>query len=171
MFGHQFSHGVMRKYVIMFGNLFNDIEIQRFNASGQRIQTLKVPIAYGPKEKFLVRISQDPDLDRDIAIQLPRLGFEMSGMVYSPTRKLTSTQKNYHILPDGDTVRRQYVPVPYDINFQLGIFVKNADDGVQILEQILPFFRPEWTSQVRVIPSMSLIMDIPTVLQCFKYSK
>jgi hypothetical protein len=165
MFGHQYSHGVMRKYVIMFGNLFNDIEVQRFNASDQRIQTLKVPIAYGPKEKFLVRISQDPDLDRDVAIQLPRLGFEMSGMVYSPTRKLTSTQKNYHILPDGDTVRRQYVPVPYDISFQLGIFVRNADDGVQILEQILPFFRPEWTSQVRVIPDMSLIMDIPTVLQ------
>tara|TARA_R100000808_G_scaffold25083_1_gene61546 strand:- start:7674 stop:8546 length:873 start_codon:yes stop_codon:yes gene_type:complete len=165
MFGHQYYNGVLRKYVIMFGNMFNDIVVQRLNNAGQRVQAIKVPIAYGPKEKFLVRLAQDPNLDQDVAISLPRIGFEMNGMNYNPQRKLNTMQKNILIqTADGDKVKQQYVPVPYDLNFQLGIFVKNADDGTQILEQILPFFTPEWTNTVRLIPEMSLNYDIATVL-------
>lgn len=148
----------------MFGTMFNDIDVQRFDASGNRIQSIRVPIAYGPKEKFLVRLSQDPNFDRDIAITLPRMSFEIVSMNYNSQRKLPSTLKNVHtVTPDEDKLNSQYVPVPYDVNIALSVYVKNADDGVQILENILPFFTPEWTNSVNLIPDMDLKMDIPVV--------
>jgi hypothetical protein len=163
MFGHTYYHSIIRKYIIMFGTMFNDIDVQRFNTAGQRIQTLRVPIAYGPKEKFLVRLSQDPNFDRDVAITLPRMSFEIASMAYNPTRKLPSTQRNVYTFADKDKMKYQYTPVPFDINMSLSIFVKNADDGVQILEGILPFFTPEWTNSVRLIPELNLSMDVPVV--------
>ena len=153
----------------MFGNLFNDIHVQRIDNAGVVQQTLKVPIAYGPKMKFLTRIAQDPNLDRDVAVSLPRIGFEMTAINYAPERKLSSTQRNLRISADGDQLKSQFVPVPYDINITASIFVKNADDGTQILEQILPFFTPEWTATVNVIPTMAIKMDIPTVLNSVTY--
>ena len=166
MFKDQYYHGVLRKYVIIFGNLFNDIKVQRFSSAGQRVQTLEVPLAYGPKEKFLVRITQDPNLDKEVAISLPRMGFEMTGMTYAPNRKLPSTLRNIAVTgtTDDNKVSTQYTPAPYDIGFRLSIFVQNADDGVQIIEQILPYFTPEWTVTANLIPSMGIKMDIPTVL-------
>lgn len=165
MFGSTYYHGVIRKYIIMFGTMFNDIDVQRFDKNGNRIQTLRVPIAYGPKEKFLVRLAADPNLDRDVAITLPRMSFEILDMAYNPTRKLPSTVKNAAILStDTGKLNRQYAPVPYDFNIGLSIFVKNADDGVQILEQILPFFGPEWTNTLNLIPELHLKLDVPTVL-------
>lgn len=170
MFGFQYYHQSLRKYVVMFGNLFNDIHVRRINKAGQTVQNIKVPIAYGPKQKFLVRLSQDPNLDRDVAIQLPRIGFEITGINYAGERKLASTIRNQFVLTDdSDTVNSQYTPTPYDINFQMSILVKNADDGTQILEQILPFFTPEWTTTVNLIPSMNIKMDIPLVLQSVNY--
>ena len=167
MFGHQYYHGILRKYVIAFGSLFNDIVVQRYNNAGTRIQSINVPIAYGPKEKFLVRLRQDPNLDRQVAIQLPRIGFEMQQIIYNPTRKLQSTIRNVQKsrTSDGNVMRTQFTPVPYDINMLLSVFVKNADDGTQIIEQILPFFTPEWTIQLRHVPEMSQIHDVPIVLQ------
>ena len=162
MFGY-FSHGIIRKHVIVFGSMFNDITIERKNA-GTRVQTLAVPIAYGPKQKFLVRLEADPNLDREIAISLPRLGFELTGISYDPSRKLNSTQKNSYVFSDKTLLRTQYTPVPYNIDFVLSIMVKNADDGTQILEQILPYFKPEWNISVNLIPEMNITMDIPTVL-------
>ena len=162
MFGY-FSHGLMRKYVIVFGSMFNDLTIQRNNGSS-RVQTLAVPIAYGPKQKFLVRLDTDPNLDREIAISLPRLGFELTGINYDPIRKLNSTQKNSFVFSDKTLLRTQYTPVPYNIDFTLSIMVKNADDGTQILEQILPYFKPEWNMSVNIMPDMDISMDIPTVL-------
>lgn len=164
MFGQQYYHGAIRKYVIAFGNLFNDIIVQRLDANGDRIQSLAVPIAYGPKEKFLVRLAQDPNLDQPVAIQLPRMGFEIVGMTYSPTRKLSSTLKNISVTTDDERKRTQYVPVPYDLNVALSIFVKNADDGAQILEQILPYFRPEFTTNIILVPDMDIRVDVPVVL-------
>lgn len=152
----------------MFGTMFDDVDVQRFNDAGERVQTLRVPIAYGPKEKFLVRISDDPNLDKEIALSLPRMAFEMTNMTYDPTRKLPSTIKNTHVSStDKDKRLTQFTPVPYNIDMSLYVFVKNADDGVQILEQIFPFFTPEWTSQVRLIPEMGLTYDVPTVLNSF----
>ena len=168
MFGHQYYNQVIRRYVVMFGTLFNDIIVQRFNKAGQRIQALKVPIAYGPKEKFLVRITQDPELTNQSQVSLPRMGFEMTGMQYMPDRKLSSTQRRVNTVGatgSNNSVKTVYTPVPYDFNFSLSVFVKNADDGVQILEQILPFFTPEWTTTLKIIPEMNIKHDVPTVLQ------
>ena len=168
MFGHQYYNQVIRRYVVMFGTLFNDIIVQRFNKAGQRIQALKVPIAYGPKEKFLVRITQQPELTNQSQVSLPRMGFEMTGMSYMPERKLSSTQRRVNTVGttgSNNSIKTVYTPVPYDFNFSLSVFVKNADDGVQILEQILPFFTPEWTTTLKIIPEMNIKHDVPTVLQ------
>ena len=168
MFGHQYYNQVIRRYVVMFGTLFNDIIVQRFNKAGQRIQALKVPTAYGPKEKFLVRITQDPELTNQSQVSLPRMGFEMTGMQYMPERKLSSTQRRINTVGtsgSNNSIKTVYTPVPYDFNFSLSVFVKNADDGVQILEQILPFFTPEWTTTLKIIAEMNIKHDVPTVLQ------
>lgn len=163
MFGNTYYHSIIRKYIIMFGTMFNDIDVQRFDTAGKRIQTLRVPIAYGPKEKYLVRLAQDPNFDRDISISLPRMSFEITTMNYNSTRKLPSTIKNVYTYTDEDKLKYQYTPVPFDINIALSVFVKNADDGVQILEGILPFFTPEWTNSVNLIPELKLKMDVPVV--------
>lgn len=165
MFGNFFYHNLLRNYVIVFGNLFNDITVQRFNRSGSRIQTLNVPIAYGPKQAFIVRMAQNPNLDRDVAIQLPRMGFELTGMDYAGDRKLSSTKKTCKIVAtDTEKVRHTFVPVPYDLQFTLSIFVKNADDGAQIVEQILPYFTPDWTVSMNVFPELDITLDIPYTL-------
>jgi hypothetical protein len=162
----QYYHGTIRKYIISFGNLFNDIVIARLNTAGERVQSIAVPLAYGPKEKFLVRLRQDPNFEQAVAITLPRMGFEITGMTYAPARKLSSTIKNVTLKSDdNDRLKTQYVPVPYDINILLSIFVSNADDGAQILEQILPYFRPEFTTNIRLIPEMNVVVDTPVVLQ------
>ena len=162
----QYYHGTIRKYIISFGNLFNDIVIARLNTAGERVQSIAVPLAYGPKEKFLVRLRQDPNFEQAVAITLPRMGFEITSMTYAPTRKLSSTIKNVTLKSDdNDRLKTQYVPVPYDINILLSIFVSNADDGAQILEQILPYFRPEFTTNIRLIPEMNVVVDTPVVLQ------
>jgi hypothetical protein len=162
----QYYHGTIRKYIISFGNLFNDIVIARLNTAGERVQSIAVPLAYGPKEKFLVRLRQDPNFEQAVAITLPRMGFEITNMTYAPTRKLSSTIKNVTLKSDdNDRLKTQYVPVPYDINILLSIFVSNADDGAQILEQILPYFRPEFTTNIRLIPEMNVVVDTPVVLQ------
>jgi len=125
-----------------------------------------VPIAYGPKQKWLVRIRQNPELKAQVALQLPRLGFEITGMNYDGARRLTGTTKNVALrASDKNKLDRQYVPVPWDISFALYAYVKNSDDGAQIVEQIVPFFGPEWTNTVNVVPSMGIKMDVPTILQ------
>lgn len=164
MFGHSYNHGAIRKYIIMFGNMFNDINVVRYNNSGQAIQAIRVPIAYGPREKFLARLDQDPTLSRQVAIQLPRLSFEITNMSYSPNRALNKLVKSTAISSGTNTLRTQYTPVPYDINIQLSGMFANNEDAVQVVEQILPFFRPEWTNSVKIIPEMGDYYDVPTVL-------
>jgi hypothetical protein len=164
MFGSQFYHQSIRKYVIMFGNMFNDIVVRRLDTTGVSLQSVAVPLAYGPKEKFLVRITQDPNLDQQVAIQLPRMGFEMTTLAYDGGRRLAGTSRNVKVVDDKNKLDFTYMPVPYDMNFNLYAYVRNADDGAQIMEQIVPYFGPEWTNQVRLIPEMSLIQDVPTIL-------
>lgn len=164
MFGSQFYHQSIRKYVIMFGNMFNDIVVRRYDAAGNNTQAIAVPLAYGPKEKFLVRLTQDPNLDQQVAIQLPRMGFEMTTLNYDGNRRLVGSNRNVKVTNDEDKLDFNYMPVPYDLQFNLYAYVRNADDGAQILEQIVPYFGPEWTNSVRVIPQTSLTIDIPTVL-------
>jgi len=159
------SQSIIRKYVIAFGNLFNNIVVQRHDFSDNKVQSIAVPIAYGPKESFLVRLRQDPDLDSEVAITLPRIGFNITNFSYEPNRKLSSTLRNIAV-DDADDKRRksQFVPVPYNIDFQLSIFARNTDDGTQIVEQILPYFRPEFTTSVNIIPEMDLTVDTPIIL-------
>jgi len=164
MFGSQFYHQSIRRYVIMFGNMFNDIVVRRLNANNVSMQSVAVPLAYGPKEKFLVRITQDPNLDQQVAIQLPRMGFEMTTLSYAGDRRLAGTSRNVKVVDDKNKLDFTYMPVPYDLNFNLYAYVRNADDGAQIMEQIVPYFGPEWTNQVRLIPEMNLIQDVPTIL-------
>jgi hypothetical protein len=164
MFGTTFYWGVIRKYVVLFGNLFSDIYLNRVDDTGAEVQTMLVPLSYGPKEKFLARALGDPNLNRPVAMVLPRMSFEIGGMVYDNDRKITSTGKVYQTTADPNNIRFMYNPVPYNIQFSLYVMVRNADDGTRILEQILPFFGPEFSQTVRLIPEMGIEQDIPIVL-------
>ena len=165
MFGHTFYHGTIRRYVVLFGTLFNDIYVNRPDTAHNEIKTIKVPVTYGPKEKVLARLTADPDLNRKPAIVLPVISFEMTDISYDSTRKLNTIGKRYKKdSEDPNKIYYNYNPVPYNFTFTLSILVKNTDDGTRIVEQILPFFSPEWTATVGLIPEMDIVMDIPVVL-------
>lgn len=164
MFGETWSHGTIRKYIVLFGTLFNNIYINRENAAGAPIQTLKIPLSYGPKEKFLSRVNSDPNLDQPTAVVLPRMSFELVTMNYAPERKLNTLNKLHKADPTNpNNSVYQYAPVPYDFTFQLAVMVKNAEDGTKIIEQILPYFTPEWTATVNLVPDVDGTYDIPVV--------
>jgi hypothetical protein len=166
MFNDQFYHELMRKYIIVFGNLFNNIYIHRKNAAGQVEQSIKVPLNYGPRDKALSLLDQKPDFTPQNAITLPRMSFEQISMNYAPQRKLNTIGKRYKTTTsDASRMTYNYNPVPYDINIALSIMVKNADDGAQILEQILPYFTPEFTVSMKPVADMDIVQDIPIVLQ------
>jgi hypothetical protein len=149
----------------MFGNMFNDIVVRRYDAANNNISAITVPLSYGPKEKFLVRTTQDPDLNQPVAIQLPRMAFEMTTLNYDGSRRLVGSNRIVKVTTtDEDKLDFNYMPVPYDLQFNLYAYVRNADDGAQILEQIVPYFGPEWTNSVRVVPQTSVTIDVPTVL-------
>lgn len=165
MFGHQYNHGVIRKYIVMFGNMFNDLTVVRSDNNNSRIQSIRVPIAYGPKEKYLARLRQDPQLDRKVSTQLPRLSFEVVNMAYAPNRALNKMTKNVSSGAGNRLLNKQYTPVPYDIQVSLYGMFAFQEDAVQCVEQILPFFRPEWTNSVKLISGMDTVYDVPTVLE------
>jgi len=162
MFGTYFYHQTSRKMVVGFGTLFNTLEVQRTDSSGDVTEVIKIPLSYGPKDKMLTRISADPNLNPKVALTVPRMGFELTSMTYDSARKLNTMNRN---VAKGTTgLKKQFSPVPYNWEFSLYIFVKNAEDGTQILEQILPFFTPEFTVSMTLISSMSVKHDIPLVL-------
>jgi len=164
MLGTQFYNQAVRKTVISFGTLFNNIELKK-TVDGQVLETEKVPLAYGPKQKFLYRLQGNPTDGRKVAITLPRIYFEMTGIDYDASRKTPATQKYKTIINDnGNEVRTQYVPVPYNISFEVGILCKSQDDGLQILEQILPFFQPSFSMSLKFIPDMDEVRDVAVVL-------
>jgi hypothetical protein len=149
----------------MFGNMFNDIVIRRYDSANNNISAVAVPLAYGPKEKFLVRTTQDPNLNQPVAIQLPRMAFEMTTLNYDGQRRLVGSNRNVKVTTtDEDKLDYNYMPVPYDLQFNLYAYVRNADDGAQILEQIVPYFGPEWTNSLRIIEKTGITIDVPTVL-------
>ena len=156
----------MRKVVVAFGTIFNNINIVRKNNSGAVTQSMKVPLAYGPKQKFLTRLREDPNLNKKVALTLPRVGFEISGISYDPSRKLNSVQKvkKTNDSTDGKTLSSQFMPVPYNIGFELSIWTKLNDDALQIVEQILPYFQPAFTLTVDLVKSIGEKRDIPLVL-------
>ena len=166
MLGSTFYHQTIRKYVAVFGTLFNDINIERKNSSGTVVEKLKVPLAYGPKQKWLLAV-QDTTADRKVvATRTPRMGFAMTGVSYDTARKLNTIGRNVKANTSSTTTNMitMYNPVPYNFDFELFILVKNAEDGTQILEQILPYFTPEFTVTVNTIPDMNIKADVPIVL-------
>ncbi len=162
MFGTYFYHQTSRKMVVAFGSLFNNIEVRRTDSSDAVTEVIKIPLSYGPKDKMLVRISQDPSLNPNVALAVPRMGFELTSMTYDGARKLNTMGRNVKTGTTG--LKKQFNPVPYNWDFSLYVFVKNAEDGTQILEQILPFFTPDFTVTMTLISGMSIKMDVPLVL-------
>jgi len=159
MFGTTFHHNTLRKYVVLFGTVFNNIYITRQDSAGETVQTVKVPLSYGPKEKYLARLEGNPDLNNKVAVTVPRIAFEMTTFQYDADRKLNTLNRKIK------NNKSQYQPVPYNISFQMSILVKNAEDGTKIIEQILPYFTPEWTASVHLIPDMEDDpWDIPIIL-------
>ena len=174
MFGDYFYHNSLRKIVVAFGTIFNNIQIHRKDSNGKVVQSIKVPLAYSPKEKFIARLDQQPDLvqDRRVAVTLPRMGFEISGLSYDPSRKLNrmgQVKKVRSTSTDGKVMNKQFNPVPYNISMNLYSFTSSAEGGLQIVEQILPFFQPDYTVTIRAIPTMNIVRDVPIVLNSVNY--
>ena len=173
MFGTHFYNEGLRKLTIAFGQLFNNIVLQNTSSTGAVTKRIRVPLAYAPKEKFIVRLEQQANLqdDRAVSITLPRLGFEITGLSYDPTRKLNKMNKTIRVKEseNGKKHNFNFTPVPYNINFSLYSFTATAENGLQIVEQILPFFQPEYTVTMNVVPELNLKRDIPIILNSVNY--
>ena len=165
MLGNFFYNETIRKSVIAFGTLFNNINIKKFAADGRTLSTVKVPIAYGPMQRFLARIEQQSNFDDNVAISLPRLSFELQSYTYDPTRKASPIQKFFFMTPnDKKKVKKMFLPVPYDIGFRLSFACKLQDDALQIIEQILPFFQPSYNVTISMLEGVEEKRDIPFTL-------
>ena len=165
MLGNYFYHEIIRKTVIAFGTLFNDIHVRHDDGAGNVISEIKVPVAYGPRQKFLARIQQQPELNKATQITLPRMSFEITNISYDSARKAGITQTfKAADTEDGDKLKKVFMPVPYNLGFELNILVKLQDDGLQILEQILPFFQPGFTLSIDLVKSIGEKRDVPMIL-------
>ena len=164
MLGTYFYHEILRKTVIAFGTIFNDIQIHHKDSNGVDFSVLKVPLAYGPIQKFLARIEQQPSLNREIALTLPRLSFEMTGLQYDPSRKTGITQ-TFIAVDNNSRVKKVYMPVPYNVSFELNVMTKLNDDSLQIIEQILPYFQPSFNVTINLVSSIGEKKDVPIVLE------
>ena len=172
MLGQQFYHETIRKVIVGFGTTFNNIQLVRKDNSGNIVQSMKVPLAYGPKEKFLTRLRQDPDLASKTAITLPRIGFEIQNLSYDPSRKLNRVQKFKKVKSSASQSKQldtQFMPVPYNIEIVLYVLAKQSDDALQIVEQILPFFQPDYSITINDMPDMDIKRDVPIVLNSISY--
>ena len=164
MLGTYYYHEIIRKTIIGFGTLFNNIHVRHETQEGVLAQEMKVPLAYGPSQKFLARLEQQPDLNKMVAITLPRMSFEMTDIEYDSTRKSGITQTFKAIGKVNGDMKKVYMPVPYNIGFELSILCKLNDDALQIVEQILPYFQPSFNLTVDLVQSIGEKRDIPIVL-------
>ena len=169
MFGTSFYNETTRRYIAVFGTLFNDIQISRKDNAGATIQTMTVPVNYGPMQKFLARLEQDPTLTAP-QMTLPRISFEMTGMSYDAERNLTSMTRHSKSISNNDaSFNAQFTPAPYNLTFQLNIMAKFQEDGTKIIEQILPYFKPDFTPSVKLIDTLNMYLDIPIVLDSVSF--
>jgi hypothetical protein len=169
MLGTYYYHEIMRKTIVAFGTLFNQIYIRHDDGDGNLYNELKVPLAYGPSQKFLARIEQQGDLNKPVQITLPRMSFEMNGIQYDSTRKTGITQTFKAVDKNTDAVKKVFMPVPYNINFELNILSKLNDDALQIVEQILPYFQPSFNVTIDLISSIGEKRDVPIVLDSISF--
>jgi hypothetical protein len=161
-----FYHEVFRRTIIAFGSIFNNISIKHTDSSGEVKSVIKVPLAYGPTQKFLARLEQSPDLSKPVQMTLPRMSFEMTGIQYDSQRKVTTTQTfTSKSVDDGTVIKKAYMPVPYNMNFELSIMSKLNDDVLQIVEQIIPYFQPAYNITINLLNDVNEKRDIPIVLE------
>jgi len=168
MLGNYYYHQIIRKTIIAFGTLFNEIYIKHLDKDGDVYNEMKVPLAYGPTQKFLARLEQQADLNKPIAITLPRMSFEMTSIQYDSTRKSGVTQ-SFKAL-DGNNLKKVFMPVPYNVGMQLSIMSKLNDDVLQIIEQILPYFQPSFNLTIDLVDSIGEKRDIPIVLDSISFT-
>jgi hypothetical protein len=165
MLDQRFYWGTTRKAIVAFGNMFNSITIDRKDADGNSEETLRIPLSYAPKTKFLARIQQQPNVDeRPVQVVLPRMSFEMLSLEYDVNRKISPLQQNRAINSTINTLDTQYAPTPYNIQVALYVYAKNQDDGLQIIEQIIPYFNPDYNLTMKTIPQMGIKNDLPILL-------
>ncbi len=163
MLGKYFYHEIFRKSVVAFGTMFNNIEVHKDD------EVMKVPLAYGPKQKFLARLEQNADpTNKRVQITLPRISFEINGIDYDPSRKVSPTQK-VTVVSTTDKSKTAFMPVPYNIGFELAIISKNQEDGLEILEQILAYFQPSYNLPMKLVPELDETKDVPVVLNNISY--
>ena len=167
MLGTYYYHEIMRKTIVSFGTLFNQIYIRHDDSAGNTYSEMKVPLAYGPSQKFLARLEQQADLNKPVQITLPRMSFEMTSVNYDSTRKVGVTQT--FKASDGTNMKKVYMPVPYNVGFELNVLTKLNDDALQIIEQILPFFQPSFNLTVDLVKSIGEKRDIPIVLDSINF--
>jgi len=164
MLDQRFYWGTIRKSIVAFGNMFNNITIERKDADGNVVQLQRVPLAYSSQQKFLAKIKQQPNVDNtNFQVILPRMGFEMVSLDYDPNRKISPMQQS-RTINSSTSASAQYAPTPYNINVLLYIYAKNQDDGLQIIEQILPYFNPDYNLTIHAIPQLNINNDLPIIL-------
>jgi hypothetical protein len=168
MLGTYFYHEIIRKTIIGFGTLFNNISIRHEDKNNNIIDETKVALSYGPTQKFLAKIREQAELNKAVALTLPRMSFEMVSIQYDPTRKTGITQ-TFKACDESGNIKKVYMPVPYTIGFELSIFAKLNDDALQIVEQILPFFQPSFNLTIDLIESIGEKKDIPIVLDNIEF--
>jgi hypothetical protein len=158
-----YYHSITRNTIIAFGSLFSNIRIKRDSPDKTTSQTIAIPIAYAPKEKWIVRLEQDPNLTEYTNTIMPRMSFEITDIGYDPSRKVG--RANYITCNTGnDTLSKVFAPVPYNINISLYVLTKTTEDGLQIIEQILPYFTPEFTIAFKALEESNIIIDVPVIL-------
>jgi len=164
MLDQRFYWGTIRKAIVAFGSMFNNITIQRTDADGNVVQLQKVPLSYSPKQKFLTKIRQQPEVDtQNVQVLLPRMGFEMISLEYDPNRKISPIQQS-RTINSSSAANAQYAPTPYNINVILYVYAKNQDDGLQVIEQILPYFNPDYNLTIKAVPQLNIKNDLPIIL-------
>ena len=168
MLGTYYYHEIIRKTVISFGSVFNNIHVRHQDHEGKDLNDIKVPVSYGPRQKFLSRIQQQPDLNKATQITLPRMSFEVSSIDYDASRKsgITQTFK----AQDDKKFKKVFMPVPYNLGFELNILTKLQDDSLQIVEQILPFFQPGFTLTIDLVKQIGERRDVPMVLDSINFT-
>lgn len=167
--GEYFYHEILKRTILAFGNLFNGIQLQKLDASASVINVMKVPLKYGPSQKFLTKLTQQAELDQPVQITLPRMSFEMTSLQYDATRKTPPTQ-TFKTLDDGEVLKKVYLPVPYNVGFELNIMCKLNEDAFQIVEQILPYFQPSFNTTVDLVDMIGEKRDIPIVLESVNFT-
>jgi len=164
MFEH-FYHEIFRSVIIAFGSLFNGIEIHKKDANDDTYSVIKVPLAYGPTQKFLARLEQQADLNKPVQMTLPRMSFEFTDLTYDPGRKATQTQAFHPVTDNGTKTKKVYMPVPYNMGFELSVMTKLNDDMLQITEQILPYFQPSYTLPIKLLGDLKEVVNVPVQLE------